>query len=234
MLQAMAFGGTLGDSVQQRHCCISVSATAVRIQRFRSLAVILRICFSGRLFRSTSASLEQFQQFNFCVSRKQGYGNAAVCERECLWIGAVWHLGLLTSHGRCLHPAVTESAVVETTSQRQINLGRGRSSSLLPNAGGNIMIAKILKNNANEGLSFTSENIITEDDFCGFSTEYFSSILQRKYLSNPKLLPINQCFCFRHPEICHIRHYHLYSCQREYFWYGPAAASRGMFPHSRR
>lgn len=77
MLQSMAFGGYLGDSLfsnvgepsldevdlepnpKSGHCCIPISADAVWVRRLRALAVVLCLCFSGRLFWATSITAEQ-------------------------------------------------------------------------------------------------------------------------------------------------------------------------------
>ena len=77
MLQSMAYGGYLGDSLfsnvgepsyeegnldpdrKSGHCCIPLFAHAVWVRRFRTLAVILCLRFSGRLFRLTSVTAKQ-------------------------------------------------------------------------------------------------------------------------------------------------------------------------------
>ena len=76
MLQSIAFGGHLGDSLfrnvsvsscdennveshrKSDHRCIPISADAVRVRRLRTLRVILCIRFSTRLFWATGVAVE--------------------------------------------------------------------------------------------------------------------------------------------------------------------------------
>lgn len=85
MLQSMAFGGYLGDSLfsnvgrpsrdevnmksnrNSDYCCIPVSADAVRLRLLRARAVILCLRFSGRLFWATSVTTEQSKRFDIPV-----------------------------------------------------------------------------------------------------------------------------------------------------------------------
>ena len=74
MLQSMAYGGYLGDSLfsnvgeplveegnlepdrKSGHCCIPISTHAVWVRRFCAVTVILRLCFRARLFWTTSVT----------------------------------------------------------------------------------------------------------------------------------------------------------------------------------
>lgn len=77
MLQSMAFGGYLGDSLfsnvsepshdeidwksnrKSGYCCVAVSANAVWVRRLRTLAVVLFLRFRCRLFWVPSVTPEQ-------------------------------------------------------------------------------------------------------------------------------------------------------------------------------
>ena len=89
MLQSMAFGGYLGDSLfsnvsapscdknnvesdrNSGHCCIPISSDAVRVCRLRTLAVILFIRFSSRLFWVTGVAAEQLKRFHLPMPCRQ-------------------------------------------------------------------------------------------------------------------------------------------------------------------
>lgn len=86
MLQAMAFGGHLGDSLfsnvsmtsgdeadgeadhRSGYCCFPLFADAVCVRRLRTIAVILCLRFCARLFWATAVTAEQLKRFDLPVS----------------------------------------------------------------------------------------------------------------------------------------------------------------------
>ena len=99
---------------------------------------------------------------------QEGYNNASECKRHGLGIITIWDLGIRTSHRRIIRTTIAKSAAVENAGQWQFDLGWGRSSSLLTWTAGSIRVADVFKNNANEGVLFTPQNVTTEDDFVNF------------------------------------------------------------------
>ena len=137
MLQAMAFGGYLGDSLfsnvraplrdeadvesnpKSGHCCIPVSADAVRLRRFRTLAVILCLCFSAWLFWATGVTAGQLKRFDLPMSCDSRHRGSTECQRHNFRFFKIWHLGLSTSNRWCLCSAASEPATTEEASQRK-------------------------------------------------------------------------------------------------------------------
>ena len=115
MLQSMAFGGYLGDSLfsnvgvlshdefdidpnrKSGHCCIPISADAVRVRRLRTLAVILCLRFSVRLFWPAGVTAEQLKRFHLQMPCRQRHRGSAKCQRHNFRFFKTWHLGLFTS-----------------------------------------------------------------------------------------------------------------------------------------
>ncbi len=138
MLQSMAFGGYLGESLFSNvrlslakkqlsitflsnlagHRSISLSTTAIWLCRLCSIAVLLCICFSCRLFWTTCFTPKQRQRVNFLMPHRQGHRNAAECQCDHLRILTLWDLGLSACHRWRFRSAIAESAATEEASQR--------------------------------------------------------------------------------------------------------------------
>ena len=137
MLQAMAFGGYLGDSLfsnvraplyveadvefnsQSGNRSIPISADAVRLRRLRTLAVILCLCFSARLFWATGVTARQLKRFDLPMSCGSKHRGSTKCQRHNFRFIEIWYLGLSTSNRWCLYSAASEPATTEEASKRQ-------------------------------------------------------------------------------------------------------------------
>ena len=100
MLQVMAFGGYLGDSLfsnvcrplrdkvdvgsnpKSGHRSIPISADAIRLRRLRTLAVILCLCFSGWLFWTTGVPAEKLKRFDLSMSCGSRHQDSTECQRH--------------------------------------------------------------------------------------------------------------------------------------------------------
>ena len=116
MLQVMAFGGDLRDSLfsnvraplrdeadvesnlKSGHRSIPISADAVRLRRLRTLAVILCLCFSAWLFWATGVTAGQLKRFNLPMSCGSRHRGSTKCQRHNFRFFKIWHLGLSTSN----------------------------------------------------------------------------------------------------------------------------------------
>ena len=137
MLQAMAFGGYLGDSLFSNvraplsdgadvesksklgHRAIPISADAVQLRRLRTLAVILCLCFSTWLFWATGVTAKQLKRFNFPMSCRSRHRGSTECQRHNFSFVKIWDLGVFTSNRWCLHSSASEPATTEEASKRK-------------------------------------------------------------------------------------------------------------------
>ena len=137
MLQAMAFGGYLGDSLfsnvraplhgeievesnsKSGYCSIPIPADAVRLRRLRTLAVILCLCFSAWLFWATGVTAGQLKRFNLPMSCGSRHRGSTECQRHNFSFFKIWDLGLFTSNRWCLRSAASEPATAEEASKRK-------------------------------------------------------------------------------------------------------------------
>ena len=145
MLQAMAYGGNLSDTLFDNvsldriashdyltqvalsgNLRVAIFTAAIRIRRLRTVAVVLRICVRcGVLYSSTGS--EQCQQFNLRVPCKQGHDNTAKRQRRHFRLFKIWHLGLSACHGWRICPAASLAATTEETDQWKENACRSES-----------------------------------------------------------------------------------------------------------
>lgn len=103
MLQSMAYGGSLGDSLfsnvgeplydeakfepksKSGYCGVPISTDAVWVCRLHTLAVILCLRFSARLFWTTNVTAEQLQRVDLPMPCRQRHRESAECQRHDLW-----------------------------------------------------------------------------------------------------------------------------------------------------
>ncbi|CAD6589625.1 MAG: hypothetical protein ASARMPREDX12_003908 [Alectoria sarmentosa] len=224
MLQSLAFGGHLGDSLfsnvsEPSRDEVALGLTAnqgiaaspylpmqygyadfVPSQSFYAFASALG-CFGPPALPQSNTSASTFQ----CLVGK---------DTETLQNTSATISGS-SRHGTWAFLPVTDGVFIQQLPSQQL---------LKKQVNGNRIL---VGSNANEGPSFTPQNIVTEDNFVTFLRNTFP-LFTEDDIPRFTLLSFNQCLGrHEYTRICHKREQYTHRTEREHFWHRPAA-TRGQ------
>ena len=113
MLQSMAFGGELGNSLFNQvksdshlqemvltglgNRFFTISPPAMVLCRFRPYSILLRLRYCGGMFQR-HASKQHHHHVYIPVLGWQGHRDASKCQRYHFWLWTIRHLGISTCH----------------------------------------------------------------------------------------------------------------------------------------